>query len=146
MVDRVRAADSRGAGWLALRNVFYHVDSFSGAAAGAIEGCIPEDLMVFISTPTCVHGHQLEQAREAAARMVSVRVGKKGGTDHRGIFATGRCQRALPASPRRFWLTTVLLFRSPFAQVRLRVALRDVRARGEWAIQGACCPQTLAST
>ena len=53
--------------------------------------------MVFISTPICVHGHQLQQAREAAARMVSVRVAKRGALI---IAASSRQGGASAPSPR----------------------------------------------
>ena len=53
--------------------------------------------MVFISTPSCVHGHQLEQAREAAAMMVSVRGAKRGALI---IAASSRQGGASAPSPR----------------------------------------------
>lgn len=50
-----------------------------------------------------MHGHQLHEAREAAGRISLGADRENGGPDLRGRFATGRCQRALPATPRRFW-------------------------------------------
>ena len=58
-----------------------------------------------ISINIVMRGHLLQLAREAAARIVTVRAagGQYGGSDFRGSFTAGRCPRALPADSRRFW-------------------------------------------